>query len=1057
MAAAAVPTIIDPDGDGWCLYNAILAAFDPYRASIKNGVPGDAGHEARAHTARKFAFLLAQWALQKQNIVDGITSRIQDVIIATGLPKQGVPIRERTRAPPHDEVVPPQFGYPTEQTAEPTDPLFVRMDSGEEKKYVTNGEEFLKGLYELNIDGNSIAGPKIWGEYTILRPLIVEFVNEFDAGLSIRKFDPSGNVPEGLIIQDPELTNIGPAPGRPIIKLLRNGNHFQLVEDTAINDNPIDFLEHAVFRPAGAASNPTTIRRVLQEARDYLIYSDPTYLIRFNPWSPPTASVGASSLHTAATGLVNLVGSIAHHIDPRPPIVKAAAGILGVVGATTSALGAVPSSSAAGASGASSSAVAGAVGSVSASGVAGASGGLPGAAPISGASSTTSSTLSAIADVARQHEEAARVVAEEARRQEAAARAAVDAATPGTPKAAAEAALKAAVARHEAADRNLTAATRNRIAAEAAVKAKKPAPLAALTAALRSRPAAPAIAAAALAGGPPPPGADPAVVAAATAAATQANNTPYVHLVAALRAVPERPPSSYIIPTEDALAIANLAAQVSNAPPQGISSGMRDLVARLTRLAQPSDATRFTDANASSMTDLVRKAYNNREIPTQADAARTVVVDALTTVAAAADLKETPGWAGSIVPTTNIKPSCVGAKFITPDCVAQGVQHSALVTNEIAQVPHSILNASTQAKYNADPFKGPATHAGDLTGDKLGRWIQLSHKYADRTIQIHNPETGHIEGYTVSNPYRAKSYRDRMLGAAAGAASFSNPTGAVPDVVQHDASGGDHPENVEMWQHNALLLNKIAPPEMIADTKTAVALLESLWFCGSSANLASDPRCFPARALGELREYQKTKSQQQYAALAKKSMNMSSWDRLKRSIGLFTDPFTDALPKPLRVAPPAASDTKEEEELGTPPPLPSSLKAFQEYAEKQASAQKQFRERIQTEIAALKADLARRGVAPPPTVRTPPAPTPAASPAAPARSLSATSSVGAVAGSSPASPAAAGEGSPMKPRIPLPGPRSHGVPDRFGSTPDRRSRVVAITQRVPAAAGAPPT
>jgi Tfp pilus assembly protein FimV len=82
--------------------------------------------------------------------------------------------------------------------------------------------------------------------------------------------------------------------------------------------------------------------------------------------------------------------------------------------------------------------------------------------------------------------------------------------------------------------------------------------------------------------------------------------------------------------------------------------------------------------------------------------------------------------------------------------------------------------------------------------------------------------------------------------------------------------------------------------------------LESLWFCGTSADVASDPRCFPARALGELREYQATKTQTQRAALAKKTLEHSgnSWKDLKKSLGRFTESFDMPLPAAAAAAAP---------------------------------------------------------------------------------------------------------------------------------------------------------
>jgi len=312
----------------------------------------------------------------------------------------------------------------------------------------------------------------------------------------------------------------------------------------------------------------------------------------------------------------------------------------------------------------------------------------------------------------------------------------------------------------------------------------------------------------------------------------------------------------------------------------------------------------------------------------------------------------TPDWASTIL-TEPIPDKCVTSPFITPDCIAKGVQHSATVADRHAAA-RAALSRANIAKYDEDPIVQIATDPGPLTGAKMSRWIQLADKYPDRRIKVRNPVTGRIEEFAVSNPYRAKRYRDKILGSKGVPASFANPTGAAMAVIS-DPSGNRtyHPEDEAMMRQNALLLKKIAPPELVSNNKIAVALLESLWFCGSSPDVASDPRCFPARALGELREYQATKTQQQKAVLAKQAMETSRWALIKRTMGTFVGPFTAALPD-LTPKPKPAPKTGP----GAPlPALPAGFDMFRTYLERHTQT-------LQNEIDDLRQQLNRLGATP---------------------------------------------------------------------------------------------
>ena len=318
-----------------------------------------------------------------------------------------------------------------------------------------------------------------------------------------------------------------------------------------------------------------------------------------------------------------------------------------------------------------------------------------------------------------------------------------------------------------------------------------------------------------------------------------------------------------------------------------------------------------------------------------------------------------PAWASTLI---NPVPETCTSEFITPDCLDKAARHSAYVANKHAE-ERATLNSGAISKYEADPIVELATTPGDLTGSKLARWIQLSDKYPDHTVKVRNPITGVVEEMPISNPYRAKRYRD-MVVVAGGESSFANPAGAPPAAINTDDHNHDHPEDADMWRQNAAVLRKIAPSEMIADNKMAVGLLESLWFCGTSNNVASDPRCFPARALGELREYQATKTSQQREALAKRALEQSGWKDLKKSLGYIMKAFNM---EPIEI-PAVPRPEPEENAEASASALPDGIGSLIDRAMKYRT------DRLEREIALLREELTQRSpivpIVPEPLTRT---------------------------------------------------------------------------------------
>jgi hypothetical protein len=206
---------------------------------------------------------------------------------------------------------------------------------------------------------------------------------------------------------------------------------------------------------------------------------------------------------------------------------------------------------------------------------------------------------------------------------------------------------------------------------------------------------------------------------------------------------------------------------------------------------------------------------------------------------------EIPAWAAQHISQANVAANVKGVA-------------AAVVDDVLAMQDYRGVNAdAAYAAYKADP----KTRGLDSSGGDPVHWDELVERYPDRNVLIRDG-SGDIHRFRVSNPYRAAGYRRKTT------FSFGDPAGL-------------NPQQAAMAQQNLDVLTEIAPDEMIADTKYATALLESLWYCGAAKDIGADPRCFPARVLGELREYKLYKEERARAALAAKAQQYSEWGFIK--------------------------------------------------------------------------------------------------------------------------------------------------------------------------------
>lgn len=204
-----------------------------------------------------------------------------------------------------------------------------------------------------------------------------------------------------------------------------------------------------------------------------------------------------------------------------------------------------------------------------------------------------------------------------------------------------------------------------------------------------------------------------------------------------------------------------------------------------------------------------------------------------------------PGWASTFLKPANVDPKCAPhGIFQTPDCVTRNLADHLATVDKFAQS----YRVSKQTA-ESDPMR--AAYAADYAAwmaepdpqKKTSLKKKMDAKYYDVDVLVH-AANGSTRPYKVVNPYRAMASRE-----AAGV-SFANPGGKFP-------AGTDE----AILQLNSDVLQAIAPPELIANTPYAISLLESLWFCGMNPSLSTDPRCYPAQVLGELREYTTYKNQ----------------------------------------------------------------------------------------------------------------------------------------------------------------------------------------------------
>ena len=222
---------------------------------------------------------------------------------------------------------------------------------------------------------------------------------------------------------------------------------------------------------------------------------------------------------------------------------------------------------------------------------------------------------------------------------------------------------------------------------------------------------------------------------------------------------------------------------------------------------------------------------------------------------------------------------CRKTSFPTGDCLAAEVRRDIDTADtykskyRLTKRSDRMLQRYRDLKKEEEVLQGSSDQSQKTKNklEKVQRQLEADFYDEEVRVRVHDPktQTTEVKKFSVPNPYRALAYRDQDPNFRP---NFADPAGTGKSVYDPDG---------KMFAANAAVLKAIAPMEMIADHDMAVALLESLWYCGRNPTVSNDPRCFPLRLMGELREWDANKRQMRDAAAAKVILDRQEWTNMK--------------------------------------------------------------------------------------------------------------------------------------------------------------------------------
>lgn len=262
----------------------------------------------------------------------------------------------------------------------------------------------------------------------------------------------------------------------------------------------------------------------------------------------------------------------------------------------------------------------------------------------------------------------------------------------------------------------------------------------------------------------------------------------------------------------------------------------------------------------------------------------------------ALDLRKLPGWSTGSFNPDKIPEACKTTSMRTGDCLDKTVRDDIYTADDYARDGRLVKRVDDPHLIEYRRLVDEKDQANVNKADQIQK--KIDRMYHSHFVHIRDPKTRLIRRRIVPNPYVALSYREEE------ATTFATPGG----VSKYDKPYGT------MKKQNFQLLQELVPKQIIADKAMAVAILESLWYCGQNPMVSDDPRCFPLRLLGELKEYQADKIQRSQAVEAKAIIEHSEWPALKLMLiylkqavaGAKPYSFNDELLKPItaKVLPP---------------------------------------------------------------------------------------------------------------------------------------------------------
>ena len=260
--------------------------------------------------------------------------------------------------------------------------------------------------------------------------------------------------------------------------------------------------------------------------------------------------------------------------------------------------------------------------------------------------------------------------------------------------------------------------------------------------------------------------------------------------------------------------------------------------------------------------------------------------------------------------------SCVDQGFLSSDCIKEklrrDIRASQIYTKdwglkakdsrvEDAKDLQKELDDLQKQKGGAVPISSVLAaqqreekEAARITRKKEEEKIRqmMATRYPDRAIRVRG-ENGQNTTMYVRNPYLAFEHRHEA------GRNYKNP-----------------PKDDALAKMNTNVLKALVPEVIIEDHAMSTAFLESLWHCGNNPDLSSDPRCYPAKVIGEIREFQVNENQEGVALAAQR--DIQNWQLIKRMLRA----LKNALPGMDITATNAALLKPKPPESPKPPPVP---------------------------------------------------------------------------------------------------------------------------------------